>query len=141
MIQREGIVLQKGMNFRVRAGAAGHSIILMSVRKGAPYQDQWHEDSVLGPHAGMLEYEGHDVPKSRYSNVDPKQVYQPMKLSSGMLTDNGKFYEAAIRAKFEHSESEVVQVYEKIANGIWCDRGRYLLQDVEINTVPLGPNT
>src|SRR5947199_3096702 len=56
MVQREGIALQKGMNFRVRGGAAGYSIILMSVRKGAPYQDQWHDETVVGPHAGMLEY-------------------------------------------------------------------------------------
>ncbi len=55
MLQRESIALQKGMNFRVRGGAAGYSIILMSMRKNAPYQDQWHES---GPHAGMLEYEG-----------------------------------------------------------------------------------
>ncbi len=53
MIQREGIALQKGMNFRVRSGAAGYSIILMSVRKGAPYQDQWHDEAAGGPHAGM----------------------------------------------------------------------------------------
>jgi hypothetical protein len=39
MVQREGIALQKGMNFRMRGGAAGYSIILMSERKGAPYQD------------------------------------------------------------------------------------------------------
>jgi hypothetical protein len=51
MVQREGIALQKGMNFRVRGGAAGYSIILMSIRKNAPYQDQWHEDQ------GVLEYE------------------------------------------------------------------------------------
>ncbi len=62
MVSREGLALQKGMNFRVRGGAAGYSIILMSVRKGAPYQDQWHE---TGPHAGMLEYEGHDAPRGR----------------------------------------------------------------------------
>jgi len=52
IVQREGIALQKGMNFRVRGGAAGYSIILMSVRKGAPYQDQWHDQSITGPYAG-----------------------------------------------------------------------------------------
>jgi hypothetical protein len=36
MTHREGIALQKGMNFRVRGGSAGYSIILKSVRKGAP---------------------------------------------------------------------------------------------------------
>ena len=61
MLQRESIALQKGMNFRVRGGAAGYSIILMSIRKGAPYQDQWHDEGSPYPHAGMLEYEGHDL--------------------------------------------------------------------------------
>jgi hypothetical protein len=137
MVQREGIALQKGMNFRVRGGAAGYSIILMSARKGAPYQDQWHEESDGGPHAGMLEYEGHDAPRLRDSDVDPKKVDQPMALPSGRLTDNGKFFEAAMAAKARTAAPEAVQVYEKIAAGIWCDRGRYLLVDAEIKPVPI----
>src|SRR5688500_14251668 len=137
MVQREGIALQKGMNFRVRSCASGYAIILMSLRRGAPYQDQWHEDSEGGPHAGMLEYEGHDAPRLRNSGVDPKRTDQPMKLPSGKLTDNGKFYEAAMAAKAGTVEPEVVQVYEKIADGIWCDRGRYLLVNAEIKDVPV----
>src|SRR5436190_11150069 len=99
MVQREGIALQKGMNFRVRGGSAGYSIILMSVRKGAPYQDQWHDASSDSPYAGMLEYEGHDAPQFRDSQVDSKQIDQPMTLPSGSLTDNGKFFQAAMEAK------------------------------------------
>lgn len=137
MLQREGISLQRGMNFRVRGGTAGYSIILMSVRKGAPYQDQWHDESSGSPHAGMLEYEGHDLPRFRNSRVDSKKVDQPTHLPSGALTDNGKFYQAATAAKTGQQEPEVVQVYEKIASGIWCDRGRYLLLDAEIKTVPI----
>ena len=57
MCVREGTSLQRGMNFRIGGGKAGYSVILMSVRKGAPYVDQWHE---AGEHAGQLEYEGHD---------------------------------------------------------------------------------
>jgi hypothetical protein len=132
MVQREGIALQKGMNFQVRSGAAGYSIILMSVRKGAPYEDKWHED---GLHAGMLEYEGHDAVRDRSLNVDPKSIDQPLKLPSGRLTDNGKFYEAAMAAKRRERDPEIVQVYEKIADGIWCDRGRYLLVDAQIKRV------
>jgi hypothetical protein len=137
MINREGVSLQRGMNFRVRQGAAGYSIILMSVRKGAPYQDQWHDESASGPHAGMLEYEGHDVPRYRGSRIDPKKVDQPTKLPSGLPTDNGKFFQAAMEARAGHREPEIVQVYEKISNGIWCDRGRYQLVDAEIKSVPL----
>lgn len=136
MVQREGIALQKGMNFRVRGGAAGYSIILMSVRKGAPYQDQWHDESETGPHAGMLEYEGHDVMRLRGSRIDPKRVDQPMTLPGGALTENGKFYRAALAAKSGEAKPEIVQVYEKIATSIWCDRGRYELVDAEIKQVP-----
>lgn len=138
MVQRESLALQKGMNFRVRGGTAGYSIILMSVRKGAPYQDKWHDEDSGGPHAGMLEYEGHDLTRAGNPGVDSKSVDQPMRLPSGLLTDNGKFYEAAIAAKLGAQQPEQVQVYEKIATGIWCDRGRYLLVDAEIKKVPLG---
>lgn len=138
MVQRESLALQKGMNFRVRGGAAGYSIILMSVRKGAPYQDKWHDENTGGRYAGMLEYEGHDSAQARNSKVDSKSIDQPMRLPSGILTDNGKFYEAAIAAKSGVQQPEQVQVYEKIASGIWCDRGRYLLVDAEIRPVPIG---
>ncbi len=141
MVQREGIALQKGMNFRVRGGASGYSIILMSVRKGAPYKDKWHDESGGGPHAGMLEYEGHDVPRNRDQNFDAKMVDQPMHLPGGALTENGKFFKAARAAKSGAAKPEVVQVYEKIAAGTWCDRGRYLLVDAEIKSVPVGPKS
>jgi len=111
MCLREEMSLQKGMNFRVRGGAADYSIILMSVRKNAPYQDRWHEDR------DILEYEGHDVPRTAGSRVDPKTVDQPMALPSGRLTENGKFYEAAIAAKRGEAPPRIVQVYEKIASG------------------------
>jgi hypothetical protein len=137
MVQREGIALQKGMNFRVRGGAAGYSIILMNVRRGAPYQDQWHDESGPGPHAGMLEYEGHDAPRLRNCRIEPKSLDQPMTSPAGGLTANGKFFRAAMAAKSGTSQPEVVQVYEKIAAGIWCDRGRYLLVGAEIKSVPI----
>lgn len=136
MVQREGISLQRGMNFRVRGGAAGYSIILMSVRKGAPYHDQWHDS---GPHAGLLEYEGHDVPRPRSRQVNPKRVDQPMTLPSGRPTENGKFFAAAAAFKAGDDPPEPVHVYEKIADGIWCDRGRHELVDAEIKDVPVTP--
>ena len=141
MLQREGISLQKGMNYRVRGGAAGYSIVLMSVRKGAPYQDQWHDETEQGPHAGMLEYEGHDARKSRDSKVHSKSIDQPMTLPSGKLTENGKFYQAAMAAKSGTAPPEVVQVYEKIADGIWCNRGRHLLVDAQVKPVLLSPKS
>lgn len=123
MIRREGLILQQGMNYRIKEG---YSIILMSVRKGAPYKDKWHDDT------GLLEYEGHDEP--RRDSIDPKKVDQPMFTASGKLTQNGKFYEAAREYQRGNRKSEIVQVYEKISQGIWCDRGRYELIDAKIHS-------
>jgi len=84
-------MLQRGMNFRIKPG---YSIILMSVRKGAPYRDRWHEDTDL------LEYEGHDEPKR--ADNDPKKLDQPLHTTTGTLTENGKFFEAALAFKEEN---------------------------------------
>ena len=55
LCQKESAKLQKGMNFRLKGK---HSVILMSVRKNSPYQDEITEDGTV------LIYEGHDVPKT-----------------------------------------------------------------------------
>lgn len=121
IVKREEIMLQRGMNFRIKPH---YSVILMSVRKGAPYRDRWHDDT------GILEYEGHDEP--RRGDLDPKVIDQPMKTLAGRLTENGKFYNAAMEYKREKAKPERVQVYEKISQGIWCDRGQYELTDAQI---------
>ena len=62
-----GVNLQRGMNFRLRDG---ESIILMSLRKGAPYADRIEDEGRL------LIYEGHDVARTaKFPN--PKKVDQP----------------------------------------------------------------
>lgn len=123
IVKREGIMLQRGMYFRVNPK---YSIILMSIRKGAPYNDQWHNET------GLLEYEGHDVP--RRGDVEPKAVDQPIEYPGGKLTENGKFSEAARAFKEGHAPAEIVQVYEKIAQGIWSNRGRFELVDAAIQS-------
>ena len=120
IVKRENMTLQRGMNYRVKPH---YSIILMSVRKGAPYQDQWHEET------GVLEYEGHDELKR--AGLDPKTVDQPARFSGGTLTENGKFWQAADDHKAGKREPEIVQVYEKISQGIWSDRGRFALIDAK----------
>jgi hypothetical protein len=55
-----------------------------------------------------------------------------MKSAGGTLTENGKFYECALKYKEGKSKAEIVQVYEKISQGIWCDRGRFDLIDAKI---------
>ncbi|CAN5676085.1 hypothetical protein BH11PLA1_BH11PLA1_19370 [soil metagenome] len=143
MCVREGTSLQRGMNYQVRRGAAGYSVILMSVRKGAPYEDQWHE---IGPHAGMLEYEGHNRARSasqwpRGKVGDPYAVDQPDRLVSGKVTENGKFVAAALAHRDHGEPAEIIQVYEKISEGVWCDRGRHELVDAEVKDVALEPRS
>ena len=119
MCQREGTSLQRGMNFRLNGG---HSILLMSVRPNAPYQDQVIEDG------SVLIYEGHDAPKTSQVPV-PKNIDQPEFLPSGRLTENGKFHKAAQEFKEGVKAPDVIRVYEKIRKGIWTYNGYFHLVD------------
>jgi hypothetical protein len=121
MVAREKASLQKGMNFGIRPG---YSIILMSIRRGAPYHDR------IDFERNVLIYEGHDVARSR--SVDPKKVDQPMTRPTGTLTENGKFYKAARDALAGKKRPERVRVYEKIQRGVWSDKGFFDLVDAEI---------
>jgi hypothetical protein len=76
--------LQRGMNFRLRGK---YSVILMSQRKNAPYQDRILDDGF------SIEYEGHDIPKTHERN-DPKTIDQPRFTLNGKLTQNGLFAQA-----------------------------------------------
>ncbi len=119
MCTEEGVNLQRGMNFRLRGGT---SVILMSLRPGAPYADRIEE-------AGrVLIYEGHDRP-ARRDEGDPKSVDQPMRNAGGSLTQNGLFYEAAQRYAKGAAAPETVRVYEKIKSGIWVYNGLFQLVD------------
>jgi len=118
MCQIENSSLQKGMNF---CAHSDHSILLMSLRLNAPYQDRV-EDSGL-----TLIYEGHDVARNA-SISDPKAIDQPELLPSGALTENGKFLQAVRRFKAQ-GEPRSVQVYEKLRDGVWADNGSFHLVD------------
>ena len=85
MCSREGLSLQRGMNFNA---AHTHSIVLSSHRPGAPYDDLLEENGTV------LIYEGHDEPRTR-DNPYPKQSDQPLQSKTGKLTQNGLFHEAA----------------------------------------------
>lgn len=89
MCAQEGVNLQRGMNFHLHRD---YSVILMSLRVNAPYADRIENDGRI------LIYEGHDVPKIEGSPI-PKKIDQPMKNPGGTLTQNGLFYEAALRYK------------------------------------------
>jgi HNH endonuclease len=119
MCQREGVSLQRGMNYEL---AKSHSVILMSVRPGAPYADRFEDDG------STIVYEGHDAPRSSRS-MNPKGIDQPEQSPSGTLTENGKFHCAAQEYKAGKRPPERVRVYEKIKEGIWSYNGVFHLVD------------
>jgi hypothetical protein len=107
------------MNYGLRGN---HSVILMSLRRNAPYRDQVEDGGTT------LIYEGHDQPKTG-SSRNPKLLDQQERTPSGRLTENGKFYLAAQDAKLGRRSPARVRVYEKIHAGIWSYNGVFLLVD------------
>lgn len=119
MCQREGVSLQRGMNFGLNHS---HSVILMSVRPNAPYADRLDEDGTT------LIYEGHDMPRS-VKCPNPKVVDQPELTPVGRLTQNGLFHQSAQAHKLNQQPPLRVRVYEKIKQGIWSYNGIFHLVD------------
>ena len=122
LVAAENANIQKGMNFQIKPE---YSIFLMSIRKKAPYADEWDKKT------GTLIYEGHDVPRNISPN--PKEVDQPLSTPNGTLTENGKFFTAAQSYKIKLTEEpHKVKVYEKIKEGIWCYKGFFNLVDAKV---------
>lgn len=119
MCQREGVSLQRGMNYRL---GRDYSVLLMSVRLNAPYRDSVQDDGAV------LIYEGHDAARSRHT-PNPKVVDQPEFTPSDQRTENGKFHRAAQDYKSGLRNPESVRVYEKIRDGIWSYNGQFRLID------------
>lgn len=113
-----GYSVQRGMNYKVGGSI---SVILMSLRKNAPYADKIEENG------NILIYEGHDLPKNLSPN--PKIENQPMFSTNGTLTQNGKFYEAAKNFKNGKIAPELIRVFEKIKDGIWVYNGIFEFLD------------
>jgi len=119
MCRREGVSLQRGMNYQI---GGKHSVILMSVRTGAPYADRFEHDG------STLLYEGHDVPRSSQNQI-PKRLNQLEYTPNGNMTENGKFHKAAQNFITGQRPPERVKVYEKIKQGIWSYNGVFHLID------------
>src|SRR3990167_6268751 len=73
--------LQRGMNFRMNPS---YSVILMSQRTNAPYQDKVYTDGIT------IEYEGHDVSRRAYDHnpkrkISPKSYLREDKLKTAVL--------------------------------------------------------
>ena len=112
------------MNFKIKPE---YSIFLMSVRKNAPYADEWDKAT------NTLIYEGHDAPTNLAK--EPKEVDQPLTTPKGRLTENGKFFTAAQSYKMRLiQEPHKIKVYEKIKDGIWCYKGFFNLVDAAMVT-------
>ena len=114
--------LQRGMNYRLNPS---YSVILLSQRSNAPYQDRIYEDGIT------IEYEGHDVSRQGYQH-NPKNEDQPTRLPSGKLTQNGLFIKAVEEYKEGKRKPEFVKAYEKIMDGVWSLKGIFELVDYEI---------
>ena len=119
MCSAVGVNLQRGMNYRLRGD---ESVILMSVRPGAPYADRIEDEG------RTLIYEGHDCSKTA-DVPDPKRIDQPAHNPGGSLTQNGLFAESVRIYKEGKALPEKVRVYEKIRAGIWVYNGTFELID------------
>lgn len=119
MCAAEKRMLQAGMHFRC---GEDYSVVLMSKRKGAPYEDDVRDEG------RTLIYEGHDWPKSA-GHPYPKQEDQPLRNRSGSPTQNGKFFTAVEKHKQGGAVAELVRVYEKIHRGVWTYNGLFALRD------------
>lgn len=110
--------LQQGMNFRPERK---YSILLMSIREGARYNDEVDEE------AGLLIYEGHNEDRKK-GGIDPATIDQPLITPAGTWTQNGKFFQAALNYRAGLRETpELVRVYEKLRKNIWCNKGYFEL--------------
>ena len=118
MCQVEGTMLQQGMRFRLNSR---YSVLLMSRRENAPYPDRLSDDG------RTLYYIGHDA----YGQADKERIDQPLVTPKGTPTQNGHFFDAAMRASNGH-EPETVRVYEKIMPGAWVYNGTFALRGARI---------
>ena len=121
MVGMEKMPLQRGMVFS--DGKRKHSILLMSQRKDAVYNDDFDDN-------GNLNYEGHDARAE--NGIDVKEIDQPLETPKGTWTENGKFYKAAMDFKSGlRLTPELVKVYEKIDVGVWSIKGHFQLIDAK----------
>ncbi len=114
-----GISLQRGMNYRIKDS---ESLILMSIRPGAPYEDRVEQGG------RVVVYEGHDAPRHK-DGPDPKFVDQPEFQPNGRPTQNGLFIDAVRRFQSGKAPAERVRVFEKIRDGVWAYNGVFELVD------------
>ena len=120
MCNQEGVeTIQRGMNFNL---GSNYSVILMSMKKGSPYND------FISVDGRKVIYEGHDVP-SNHAPI-PKMFDQSKTNPSGTLTQNGKFFEAA-KVSLKTDNYHIVRIYQKMTKGVWVDNFFFKLIDAD----------
>lgn len=119
LMEREGIMLHKSMNFRDHGEQL--SVFLVLAKDDGEYRDEWNAKKQL------YTFEGHD---STTKETGGKSKDQLLMYGGDKLTDNGKFYKAAHAFKDRvRKEPLQVQVYEKLDPGVWFDKGIFDLVD------------
>lgn len=115
----EGFSIQRGMNFNIPG--KDYSIILMSVRNDAPYNDE------IINNGKTIIYEGHNVDKKfNKTNLPSNLINQEFLTPKGGLTENGKFLKA-VHDYQNGNPPRKIKVYEKIKSGIWVYNGFFHL--------------
>lgn len=117
-MEREGIMLQKSMNFR-----AGEqlSVFLVLQKDDGEFRDAWDAKKQV------YTFEGHD---STTKETGGKSLDQLLMYGGDKLTENGRFYKAANEFKDGvRKEPLQIQVYEKLDGGVWFDKGIFDLVD------------
>jgi|GEM_PF-1401468 len=118
LMEREGMNLQKGMNFRNNGEQL--SVFLVLSRASGEFKDEW--DAAKQRYT----YEGHDsTAEARGATEDQLLMY-----GSDKVTENGRIFRAAIDFKdgVRHEPLQV-QIYEKLDPGVWFDKGIFNLVD------------
>jgi len=113
MCQREGVSLQRGMNFGL---ARNHSVILMSVRPGSPYADRFENDGSTIVTKGMI-FLVHLITKIRRQSINPSS--QPTGTSQKWKVPSCSFKSIRLGRR----PPERIRVYEKLKQGIWSYNG------------------
>ncbi len=119
LLAREGINLQKSMNFREEPLL---SVFLVLPRDGDADKDTW--DSTTG----IYTFLGHDSTTVDAGGKSPDQL---LMYADGRVTENGKFYKAANEYVDRMRKLPLeIQIYEKLDPGVWFDKGIFELVGV-----------
>jgi hypothetical protein len=113
LLEREGLNLQKSMNFRDKGELL--SVFLVLPKAEGEYKDEWDAKKQI------YVFEGHD---STTVDTGGKSIDQLLMYGGDKLTPNGKFFKEANAFKDGvRKEALQVQIYEKLDPGVWFDKG------------------